>query len=81
MRRRWTGRDATPRRTWHKQAGIYSGHMEKTRFVYHGACGGMMWFAGWLFTLGYLKLGFWPGALALIIWPYHIGVAIAGLHH
>ena len=54
--------------------------MDKIRVVQHGTCGGLLWFAGWLFTIGYLKLGFWPGALALIIWPYHIGVAVAALH-
>ena len=55
--------------------------MDKIRVVQHGTCGGLLWFAGWLFTIGYLKLGLWPGALALIIWPYHIGVAVAALHH
>ena len=54
--------------------------MEKVRFVQNGI-GGMVWAAGWLFTIGYLKLTFWPGALALLIWPYNIGVAIAALHH
>jgi hypothetical protein len=56
-------------------------NMDKIRVVQHGTCGGLLWFAGWLFTIGYLKLSFWPGALALIIWPYHIGVAVAALHH
>ena len=35
---------------------------------------GMVWFAGWLFALGYLKLTFWKGLLALFVWPYYIGV-------
>jgi hypothetical protein len=39
--------------------------------------GGLLWFAGWLFTIGFLKLTFWKGALALIVWPYFIGVAAA----
>ena len=34
---------------------------------------GGLWFAGWLFTIGYLKLDFWMGLLGLIIWPYFIG--------
>ncbi len=33
-----------------------------------------LWFIGWLFTIGYLKLSFWKGVLALIIWPYYLGV-------
>jgi len=40
---------------------------------------GILWIIGWLFTIGYLHLGFWPGALALIIWPYHIGASVAGM--
>ena len=54
--------------------------MEKFKIVQNGMAG-MAWAARWLFTIGYLKLAFWPGALALLIWPYDIGVAIAGLQH
>jgi hypothetical protein len=35
---------------------------------------GCAWFGAWLFTIGYLHLNFWRGALALIIWPYYIGI-------
>jgi hypothetical protein len=35
-----------------------------------------LWLIGWLFTIGYLKLAFWNGVLAIIIWPYYIGVAV-----
>ena len=34
---------------------------------------GPIWFMGWLFTIGFLKLTFSQGLLALIIWPYYIG--------
>lgn len=34
---------------------------------------GMLWFAGWLFTVGYLKLDFWHGVKGLILWPYYLG--------
>jgi hypothetical protein len=34
---------------------------------------GAVWFAGWLFTIGYLKLGFWMGVLGLVVWPYFLG--------
>lgn len=37
---------------------------------------GIVWFIGWLFTLGFLKLGFWVGVLALFIWPYYLGAAL-----
>ena len=39
---------------------------------------GLAWFAGWLFSLGFLGLGFWKGLLALIVWPYYIGAALGG---
>ena len=39
---------------------------------------GTVWIVGWLFTVGFLGLGFWQGFLAIIIWPYKIGVALAG---
>lgn len=43
-----------------------------------GSSLGMAWFAGWLFSLGYLDLGFWKGILGILMWPYYIGVALAG---
>ena len=52
--------------------------MEKIRVEQHSA-GGLLWVIGWLFSIGYLKLSFWWGVLALIVWPYFLGVAIAGL--
>lgn len=44
----------------------------------HGSLG-ILWLAGWLFTIGFLKLGFWKGALALIVWPYFLGARFSGL--
>ena len=38
---------------------------------------GALWFVGWLFTIGYLKLGFFQGLLGLLIWPYFIGAHFA----
>lgn len=38
---------------------------------------GALWFGGWLFTVGYLKLSFWHGALAMLLWPYNLGVHFA----
>lgn len=42
----------------------------------HGGLG-VLWFIGWLFSIGFLKLGFWKGLLALLIWPYFLGGHIA----
>ncbi len=35
---------------------------------------GILWFGGWLFTIGFAQLTFWKAVLALIIWPYFLGV-------
>lgn len=50
--------------------------MEKIRIEQHTATGGL-WFAAWLFTIGFLQLSFWKGALALIIWPYFLGAELS----
>jgi hypothetical protein len=39
-----------------------------------GGLAGLLWFAGWLFTLGFLHLPLGKGLLALVIWPYDLGV-------
>ena len=40
---------------------------------------GPVWFIGWLFTIGFLKLTFFKGLLALILWPYYIGDFLSGI--
>lgn len=52
--------------------------MEKIRIEQHGGAG-MLWFAAWLFTIGLLHLGFWKGVLAILVWPYYLGVALRSL--
>ena len=42
---------------------------------------GIAWFGLWLFTIGYLHLSFWRGVLALVLWPYYIGVHASSLVH
>jgi hypothetical protein len=37
---------------------------------------GSMWFAGWLFTIGYAELVWWKAVLGVIVWPYFLGVAV-----
>ncbi len=39
-----------------------------------GSVLGPLWFMGWIFTIGFLKLAFWKGVLALVVWPYYLGV-------
>ena len=42
--------------------------------VSHQEVFGTLWTIGWLFTIGYLQLTFWKGVLALIVWPYFLGI-------
>jgi len=37
----------------------------------------LIWCVGWIFTIGFVKLNFWKGVVALFIWPYYLGVEIA----
>jgi hypothetical protein len=52
--------------------------MERIKIEQHSSLGAL-WFVGWLFTIGYLKLTFWKGVLAIIVWPYYIGAHFAPL--
>ena len=53
--------------------------MEKIRIEQHGFTA-FSWFAGWLFTIGFLHLDFfWQGVLAIVLWPYYIGVAVSAV--
>lgn len=49
---------------------------DKIKVENHTFSGGL-WLIGWLFTIGYASLSFWQGVLALIIWPYYLGVVLA----
>jgi hypothetical protein len=37
---------------------------------------GIIWMIGWMFTIGFLQLVWWKALLALVIWPWYLGVAI-----
>ena len=52
--------------------------MNKIKIENH-LVGGGAWVAAWLFTIGYLHLDFWQGVLALIIWPYYLGLTFSAL--
>lgn len=45
---------------------------QRIRIEQHSGVG-LIWLAGWLFTIGYLDLSFWRGVLAIILWPYFVG--------
>lgn len=40
----------------------------------HGA--GMLWFGGWLFTIGFAKLVWWKALIGFVVWPYFLGESI-----
>jgi hypothetical protein len=44
-------------------------------------CIGMVWFAAWLFTIGFLHLTFWKGVFAIVLWPYYLGAHFSSLAH
>ena len=50
--------------------------MEKIKIeTTHGSLG-MVWVAGWLFTVGFVHTAFWKGVIAIVLWPYYLGVAV-----
>jgi hypothetical protein len=51
---------------------------DRIRIEQHSAAG-LFWAMGWLFSIGFLQLPFWKGALAVLVWPYYLGVALTGL--
>ena len=52
--------------------------MEKIQVEQHSVSG-LLWILGWLFTIGFLQLKFWSGVLAMVLWPYYLGMKVAGL--
>lgn len=38
---------------------------------------GAIWFGGWLFTIGFLKLAWWQIIVGVVIWPYFLGASIS----
>lgn len=50
--------------------------MEKIKIENH-SFSAFSWCAGWLFSIGFLHLGFWQGVLAIIFWPYFIGLYLS----
>jgi uncharacterized membrane protein len=45
-------------------------------------CLGLVWIAAWLFTVGFLHLGFWRAVFAIVLWPlwpYYLGLHFSAL--
>lgn len=52
------------------------GEKIKIRVEQHTLTAGV-WFAAWLYTIGFLHLRFWQGVLAIVISPYYLSVHFA----
>jgi len=52
--------------------------MEKVKVEQHGFTA-FSWFAGWLFSIGFLHLSIGKAILAIILWPYYIGQAVSNV--
>jgi hypothetical protein len=48
----------------------------KTIRVENGGWIGSVWFIGWLFTIAYAGLDLFHALLALLVWPYYLGLAL-----
>jgi hypothetical protein len=46
--------------------------MERIK-IEQSSAAGLMWIAGWLFTIGYADLTFIQGVWGIILWPYYLG--------
>jgi len=46
---------------------------KKSKVIVENSSFGIIWVIGWLFTIGFLKLSFWQGVLAIILWAYYLG--------
>jgi len=49
--------------------------MERIKIEQHSVSGSA-WVAGWLFTIGYLQLAFGKAVLAIVLWPYYLGLTL-----
>ena len=52
--------------------------MEKIQIEQH-SIGGLLWLAGWLFTIGFLHLTFRKGVAAVVVWPYFLGATLSAV--
>jgi len=41
-----------------------------------GSLAGTTWVIGWMFTIAFARLLWWEALLAILIWPYFLGLAV-----
>jgi hypothetical protein len=44
-----------------------------------GTLGGVLWFVGWLFTIGFANLVWWKIIVGIVVWPFFLGDAVLEL--
>lgn len=42
----------------------------------YGGLAGVIWFGGWLFTIGYASLVWWKIILGIVVWPLYLGITL-----
>jgi hypothetical protein len=52
--------------------------MQRIRIEQHSVVG-MLWFAGWLFSIGILQLPLLKAVLGIIVWPYYLGTRLTSI--
>jgi hypothetical protein len=40
---------------------------------------GIVWFMGWLFTIGFANLVWWKIILGIVVWPFWLGDKVLAL--
>jgi hypothetical protein len=40
---------------------------------------GVLWFMGWLFTIGFANLVWWKIILGIVVWPFWLGDKVLAL--
>jgi hypothetical protein len=53
-----------------------SAERSKEQAASSSSLAGMLWFAGWLFTIGFAHLVWWKALLAVLLWPYFLGIEV-----
>jgi hypothetical protein len=41
-----------------------------------GTLGGVVWFIGWLFTIGFAELVWWKILFGIVVWPLYLGMEL-----
>ncbi len=44
-----------------------------------GSAFGVIWFIGWLFTIGFVDLSWWKIIVGVVVWPFFLGDKILAL--